>query len=61
MPRLGGDNGDMPENSDDDNYRNRRASLTELQHNRLAKWSKGEFVTGDPIIPYSSFEDIPTH
>ena len=77
MPRLGGDNGrwffpgiilslisglgDMPEDSGDDNDRDRWASLTELQYDRLAKWSKGEFVTGDPIVPYNSFDKIPTH
>jgi hypothetical protein len=49
----------MPENSDDSNDRDSWTSLTELQYHRLAKWSRGEFVTGDPIIPHSSFDEIP--
>src|SRR5882762_6311453 len=49
----------MPENSDDSNDRDSWTSLTELQYDRLAKWSRGEFVTGDPIVPHGSFDEIP--
>jgi hypothetical protein len=48
----------MPENSGDPNDRNRWASLTELQHGRLAKWSRGDFVTGHPVVPPGSFHEI---
>jgi hypothetical protein len=53
MPRLAGDSGDMPEDMDDSNHRDRWSSLTELQYDRLAKWAKGEFKTG------SRFTDEP--
>lgn len=48
----------MPENSDSPNEADRWASLTELQYDRLEKWSRGEFVTGTPIVPPSSFDSI---
>ncbi|KAG8908755.1 hypothetical protein FRB99_002993 [Tulasnella sp. 403] len=59
MPRLGGNSGDMPEARGDRNSADRWASLTQLQYDRLKKWSQGNFVTGTrPQIP-SSFEEIP--
>lgn len=49
----------MPENSGDPNGRDRWTSLTELQHDRLTKWSQGNFITGHHISPYVSFHKIP--
>ncbi|KAG8777637.1 hypothetical protein FRC20_010344 [Serendipita sp. 405] len=43
MPRISGDDGDLPEENGDQNSRNRWASVTELQYDRLAKWAKGDF------------------
>ena len=51
----------MPENSSDPNNRDRWASLTQLQYDRLAKWSRGDFITGEPIVHYLSFDEIPVH
>lgn len=48
----------MPENSNDLNNRDRWASLTQLQYDRLFKWSMGDFITGEPIMPYRYFEEI---
>lgn len=52
----------MPEPGEKDppkNHRDRWASLTELQYDRLKKWSEGKFVTGTPIVPRTRFDDIP--
>jgi len=59
MPRLGGDNGDMPETSTSLNDRDRWASLTELQFDRLTVWSEGNFVTGSAYVPPKTLEEIP--
>ncbi|KAG8990267.1 hypothetical protein FRB90_001836, partial [Tulasnella sp. 427] len=59
MPRLGGNNSDMPENVTDDNDANRWTSLTQLQHDRLQEWSQGNFVTGHKPRKYEKFEEIP--
>ncbi|KAG8908747.1 hypothetical protein FRB99_002985 [Tulasnella sp. 403] len=59
MPRLGGDAGDMPENRDDANSADRWASLTQLQYERLEKWSQGQFKTGTKPHVYDNFDDIP--
>ncbi|KAG8993009.1 hypothetical protein FRB90_000814, partial [Tulasnella sp. 427] len=60
MPRLGGNNSDMPESiKDTANDANRWASLTQLQHDRLENWSKGNFMTGEKPKVYTSFDDIP--
>ena len=32
--------------------------MTELQYDRIVKWSKGEF-TKDPVKKYTCFEEIP--
>lgn len=39
--------------------RDRWASLTELQYDRLQKWSEGRFSTGEPEDVYESFDQIP--
>jgi hypothetical protein len=50
----------MPEGPwDTRNNRDRWVSLTELQLDRLKKWSEGDFETGKPIVPYTSFDKIP--
>ncbi|CCO33622.1 hypothetical protein BN14_07706 [Rhizoctonia solani AG-1 IB] len=61
MPRLGGSDGDLPETTREwkDNGRNRYASMTQLQYDRLAKWANGQFKTGDPEVIYESFDVIP--
>ncbi|KAG8937806.1 hypothetical protein FRC04_010052, partial [Tulasnella sp. 424] len=47
IPRLGGNGNDMPETIGDKNDAERRASLTQLQYDRLKKWSEGKFVTSE--------------
>lgn len=59
MPRLGGNDSDLPETIGDENGADRWASLTQLQHDRLKKWSEGKFVTGEKVKVYKSFDDIP--
>ncbi|KAF8597165.1 hypothetical protein BDV93DRAFT_527603 [Ceratobasidium sp. AG-I] len=54
MPRIGGDDGDITEGVAD-----RWASLTELQYDRLKKWSEGNFSPGEPEKLYKSFDEIP--
>ncbi|CAE6452408.1 unnamed protein product [Rhizoctonia solani] len=54
MPRLSGDAGDVKEGVAD-----KWASLTQLQYDRLKKWSLSEFTTGKQEEPYKSFDDIP--
>jgi len=49
----------MPEDSKDPNNRNRWASLTQLQYDRLAKWSEGKFTNEAVKPPYVSFDLIP--
>jgi hypothetical protein len=46
MPRLSGDSGDLPEEMNDTNHRERWSSLTELQYDRMAKWAEGIFKPG---------------
>ncbi|KAG8870437.1 hypothetical protein FRB97_009767 [Tulasnella sp. 331] len=61
MPRLGGNSSDMPEDSEEfekKNSANRWASLTELQYDRLYKWSLGQFERDEKIVPPGKFEDI---
>lgn len=50
--------GDLPEAYGAPNDANRWMSLTELQHDRLAKWATGQFTTGSPAPSYESFEAI---
>lgn len=54
MPRLGGDDGDITPDMAD-----RWASLTELQYDRLKKWSEGKFSAGEPAKQYKSLDEIP--
>ncbi|CAE7098036.1 unnamed protein product, partial [Rhizoctonia solani] len=51
MPQLSGNMGPIRGDS--------RASLTQLQYERLKKWSEGHFTTGEPEVPYKSFDEIP--
>ncbi|CAE7215427.1 unnamed protein product [Rhizoctonia solani] len=57
MPVLYGDGG-SPEEVEPVK-RDAWASLTQLQYDRLKKWSEGKFTTGEPEIPYESFDKIP--
>ncbi|KAG8944496.1 hypothetical protein FRC04_001718 [Tulasnella sp. 424] len=59
MPRLGGNGSDLPEAIGDKNGADRWASLTQLQYDRLKKWSEGDFVTGEKVQVYKSFDEIP--
>lgn len=54
MPVISGDDGDSTNGLPD-----RWASLTQLQYDRLQKWSQGDFKTGEPTVPYESFDKIP--
>jgi hypothetical protein len=48
----------MPEDGTFSDNKNRFASLTELQYDRMHKWALGQFTTGEKKI-YEKFEDIP--
>ncbi|GJJ10938.1 hypothetical protein Clacol_005167 [Clathrus columnatus] len=54
---ISGENLERP--ADPKNNRARWSSLTELQHDRLSKWAKGDFITGLPPDNRSKYTDYP--
>ena len=48
--------GDIPLTLHEENYRDKWASLTELQYERLTKWAEGDFEIVDPGPPKSETE-----
>ncbi|KAI0684994.1 hypothetical protein BC835DRAFT_1421711 [Cytidiella melzeri] len=58
MPRLGGNDSDLPESAGDENNADRWTSLTQLQYDRFKKWASGDFVTGTKPTPAMSLDQI---